>query len=162
MPFGYNNLFVLKSSKPFNWSKLTSSTVQYQWHKWHTDKCVAPTCRGRGEDEWCVYIWTFRQQTSLCLFVHILLNGVFLLTFCCWVVLKKSLEKKSTLKQKYTPHTRGYGLIEEVISDTELKMYSMLSLHSSITLYVHHRRLNYNKTVWHRNIGFIGVIFYTF
>ena len=59
---------------------------------------------------------------------------------------------KTTLKQKYTPHTHGYGR-EVYTEDTvyqvryRVDMYYILSLHPNITLYIHHRRLKYNKTV---------------
>ena len=35
-----------------------------------------------------------------------------------------------------------------------VEMCKMLSLHTNITLYIHHIRLKYNKTVWQRNTGF--------
>ena len=35
-----------------------------------------------------------------------------------------------------------------------VEVYSILSLHLNMRLYINHRRLKYNKTIWQRNTGF--------
>ena len=55
--------------------------------------------------------------------------------------------------QEYTPHTWFWALKKRHLFHYRYRfeMYYILSLHSNITLYKHHRRLKYNKAVWHRN-----------
>jgi hypothetical protein len=72
-------------------------------------------------------------------------------TECFLVVLNRS-----TLYQKYTPHTHGYGLnkiIHLYHVRYRVEMCNILNLHPNITCYIHHRRLKYNNIVWHRNIN---------
>lgn len=54
------------------------------------------------------------------------------------------------LKPKYTPHTHGDGFIKIIWSLNVLDF----EFESQYYSYTHHRRLNYNNTVWHTNTCF--------